>query len=72
MLVLKLWNYIRGYVIIRVEGLTLEKFINMCTVRNIYLWDVKRIGNTTLEAKLGVRGFKDLRKIVKKLGCKVS
>jgi len=72
LLVLKLWNYIRGYVIIRVEGLTLEKFINMCTVRNIYLWDVKRIGNTTLEAKLGVRGFKDLRKIVKKLGCKVS
>ncbi|HZK58149.1 MAG TPA: sporulation protein YqfD [Clostridia bacterium] len=69
---LKLWNYMRGYVIIRVEGLTLEKFINMCTARNIYLWDVKRIGNTTLEAKLGIKGFRDLRKIVRKLGCKVS
>lgn len=72
MLVLKLWNYIRGYVVIRVQGLTLEKFINMCTVRNIYLWDVKRVGNTVLEAKIGIKGFKDLRKIVKKLGCKVS
>lgn len=72
MLILRLWNYIRGYVIIRVQGLALERFINMCTVRDIYLWDVKRIDNTTLEAKISIRGFKDLRRIVKKLGCRVS
>ncbi len=62
----------RGYVIIRVQGLTLERFINMCMVGNIYLWDVKRIDNTTLETKISIKGFKELRKIVRKIGCKVS
>ncbi|HZJ76496.1 MAG TPA: sporulation protein YqfD [Oscillospiraceae bacterium] len=69
---LKLWNYMRGYVTIRVQGLTLERFINMCMVGNIYLWDVKRIDNTTLETKISIKGFKELRKIVRKIGCKVS
>ncbi|HZJ76079.1 MAG TPA: sporulation protein YqfD [Oscillospiraceae bacterium] len=72
MLVLKLWNYMRGYVTIRVQGLTLERFINMCMIGDIYLWDVKRIDNTTLEAKIGIKGFEELGEIIKKLGCKVS
>ena len=72
MLVLRLWNYMRGYVIIRVQGLTLERFINICMARDIYLWDVKRIDNTTLETKISIKGFKDLKKIVRKIGCKVS
>ena len=62
----------RGYVTIRVQGLTLERFINMCMTGDIYLWDVKRIDNTTLETKISIKGFKDLRKIVRKVGCKVS
>ncbi|MBU5675674.1 sporulation protein YqfD [Alkaliphilus sp. MSJ-5] len=72
MLVLKLWNYMRGYVIVKVEGLALERFINMCIARGIYLWDIKRINYTTLEAKIGIQGFKELRKIVKRAGCRVS
>ncbi|SET41338.1 similar to stage IV sporulation protein [Natronincola peptidivorans] len=71
MLILKLWNYIRGYVIIRIEGLALEKFINMCIARNIYLWDITRINYTTLEAKVGIRGFKAIRKLTRRAGCKV-
>lgn len=72
MLVLKLWNYFRGYVIIKVEGLALERFINICISKEIYLWDIKRIDHTTLEAKLSIQGFKSLRKIVRKTGCRVS
>ncbi len=71
MLVLKLWNYMRGYVVINIEGLTLERFINMCTARNIYLWDVKRIDNITLEAKIGIKGFRELKDISKRLDCKI-
>ena len=62
----------RGYVIVKVEGLALERFINMCIARGIYLWDIKRINYTTLEAKIGIQGFKELRKIVKRAGCRVS
>lgn len=71
MLILKLWNYLRGYVIIKIEGLALEKFINMCIVRDIYLWDIKRINYTTLEAKIGIKSFKNTCKVARKVGCKI-
>ncbi|ABR49174.1 putative stage IV sporulation YqfD [Alkaliphilus metalliredigens QYMF] len=72
MLILNLWNYFRGYVIIKVEGLSLEKFINLCIVREIYLWDIKRTNYTTVEMKVGIKAFKELRKIVRRTGCRVS
>ncbi|AOY77555.1 sporulation protein YqfD [Clostridium formicaceticum] len=71
MLILKLWNYLRGYVIIKIEGLALERFINMCIAREIYLWDIQRINYTTLEAKIGIKAFKTLRKLARRAGCKV-
>ena len=71
MLVLNIWNYLRGYVIIRVEGLALERFINRCIAKGIHLWDIKRINYTTLEVKVGIKGYKTLRKITRRLGCKV-
>ncbi|KXG75874.1 sporulation protein YqfD [Thermotalea metallivorans] len=72
MLIVKLWNFLRGYVVIRIEGLTLEKFINYAIARGIYLWDIVRIDYTTLEAKVGLSGYKELRHIVKRAGCKVK
>ncbi|WP_176461795.1 sporulation protein YqfD [Anaeromicrobium sediminis] len=72
MLVLKLWNYFRGYVLIKIEGLSLEKFINYAIARGIFLWDIKRIDYTTMEAKVGLRAYKELRHVVKKAGCRVK
>ncbi|QUH26904.1 sporulation protein YqfD [Serpentinicella alkaliphila] len=71
MLVVSLWNYFRGYVIIRIEGLALEKFINICIAEQIFLWDINRINYTTLEAKVSLKGFKAIRKIIRKAGCRV-
>ena len=70
MLVIRLWNYFRGYVIIRIEGLTLEKFINLSIAKGLYLWDIQRIDYTTLEAKIGIKGFKSLKDIVRRVGCR--
>ena len=72
MQVIKIWNYLRGYVIIKVEGLTLERFLNLAATRDIYLWDIKRIGYTLLEMKVSIEGFKALKEVVKKAGCKVE
>ncbi|WIV10692.1 sporulation protein YqfD [Proteiniborus sp. MB09-C3] len=72
MLVIRIWNYFRGYVIIKIEGLTLEKFINLAISKNIILWDIIRIDYTTLKAKVSVAGFKELRDVVQKVGCRVS
>ncbi|NLJ99542.1 MAG: sporulation protein YqfD, partial [Tissierellia bacterium] len=72
MQIIRLWNYLRGYVIIKVEGLTLERFLNLAATRDIYLWDIKRIGYTLLEMKVSIEGFKALKEVVKKAGCKVE
>lgn len=61
----------RGYVIIRIEGLYLEKFINYCIEREIYLWNIRRLNYTTLEAYVGIKGFKSLRRVARRAGCKV-
>lgn len=72
MLAIKIWNYLKGYVIIKVEGLTLERLLNLAATYNIYLWDVKRHSNIVLEMKTTTTGFKELKKIVKKVGCRIE
>ncbi|WP_353096078.1 sporulation protein YqfD [Tissierella praeacuta] len=72
MLAIKIWNYFRGYVIIRVEGLTLERLLNLAANYNIYLWDIKRHSNIVIEMKATTKGFKELREIVKKVGCRIE
>ena len=71
MLILKLWNYFRGYVIITIEGYFLEKFINICIHRQIYLWDIKRHGSRKMTLKISIKGFKLLRPIALKTKCRV-
>lgn len=69
---IKTWNYLRGYVIIKVEGLTLERFLNLAADKDIYLWDIKRTDYTLLEMKVSAKGFKELKEVVKKVGCRVE
>lgn len=70
--IIKIWNYLNGYVIIKIEGLTLERFLNLAATKDIYLWDIKRIDYTLLEMKVSIEGFRELRDIVKKIGCHIE
>lgn len=71
MLLIRLWNYIRGYVIILVEGYFLERFINICTYRQLFLWDIKRRSDFEMTLKISIKGFKTLRPISRKAQCRV-
>lgn len=71
MLIWRLWNYILGYVIIVVEGYFLEKFINICTHRQLRLWNVKWNSASKLTMKISIRDFKMLRPVAKKSRCRV-
>lgn len=71
MLIWRLWNLINGYVIIIVEGYFLEKFINICTHRNIKLWNVKWQKNSRVSIRLSIDDFKQLKPVVRKTKCKV-
>lgn len=72
MLILRLWNYIRGYVIILVEGYFPEKFINVCINRGVYLWDVRREKSCVIILKTGMKAFARLRPIAKKTRCRIK
>ncbi|NMB34214.1 MAG: sporulation protein YqfD [Clostridium sp.] len=71
MLLFRLWNYLRGYVIIEVEGYFLEKFVNICTRRQLLLTDIKRRKNSRMTLTMSIKGFKMIRPIAKKTGCRV-
>jgi len=71
MFILKLWNYIRGYVIILVEGYFPERFINICISRGIFLWEITREKNCIMKMKVGIDAFRKIRPIARKTGCRV-
>lgn len=71
LILLNLWNFIRGYVIINVKGYFVEKFINLCANKGIYLWDIRRKMPHSMVLKVSVNGFKALRGIAKKTRCNI-
>lgn len=72
MLAIKIWNYLKGYVIIRIRGLSLERLLNLALANDIYLWNVNRISNTEIEAIVSIKGYKSLESIVSKVGCRID
>lgn len=71
MFLIKLFNILKGYVIIVVSGLFTERFMNLCSRRGICLWNIKRAEKNNITACVDVSDFKKLRPIVKKSNCKV-
>ena len=65
-------NYIFGYLNIEIEGYYIERFINTCISKNIFLWGIKRSRATILQANIGAEDFKEGIKIAKKHGCRVK
>ncbi|NLN14924.1 MAG: sporulation protein YqfD [Tissierellia bacterium] len=72
MLAIKIWNYIKGYVIIRIKGLTLERLLNLALSKDIYLRNVNRLDSSTLEGTVSLEGYRALEEIVQKLGCEME
>lgn len=68
---IKLADYIKGYVSIKISGLFPERFINLCAKNKIPLNNIKRKTKNEITADLSVSNFKKLRKITKTTGCKV-
>ena len=67
-----LLNYILGYVRITVEGYYIERFINICRNNKIIIWNLKRDKSVQLNLNIGIKDFKEIKKIAKKTKCKVK
>lgn len=70
---LKIWlSYIIGYVNIKVEGYFLERFINICISKKIFLWNIKRKKSSLLYANVSISDYKKLKDIAKKTKSRVK
>jgi len=68
----KFISYLTGYVEILIKGAQLEKIINLAMSSGLFLWDVRRLGPEVAQARIRAHGFKRMRGIAKKSGCKVE
>lgn len=67
----KILRYIRGYVMVKVQGYSTERFLNLCSHHQIYIWGLKPKGDT-YELYMTLQGFHKLRPLARKTHTKVT
>ena len=65
-------NHILGYVKIKVESVFIERFINICISKRIFIWDIQREKSSIMYANIGIKDFKRLKNVAKRTKSKVS
>lgn len=55
-------SYIRGYYIITVEGIGIERFLNHLIKNNIRVYNVKRVSNSKIELNIEKRDMRDFKR----------
>lgn len=68
---LHLIQYLKGYVHIRVWGYSPERFMNLCSNHDIFLWNIVKCGDYYTMC-ISINGFRRLKSIVKKTGTRVA
>lgn len=72
MLIKVLIRIILGYVNIVLEGYYIERFINICISKNIFLWNIKREKSTLMYSNVGIKDFRKLKQVTKTTRCKIK
>ncbi len=66
-MIIKLVRWFQGYLLVRLKGISTERFINLCSNRYIYLWDLKSNGDD-YEFQIKLKDYYKLKPIAKKTG----
>lgn len=64
-------RYMKGYVKLRVNGYSPERFLNMCRYHNIYIWGLTPTQNA-YEMYVSLKGFYRLKPIIRKTHTRVN
>ena len=67
-----LLSYITGYVSIKVESFFLERFMNICISKKIFLWNTKREKSTILYTNISIRDYKRLKEVARKTQSRIK
>ena len=72
MYIKRLLGYISGYICISVEGYYIERFINICMNKKIFLWNMNRERDTILKCRIYIHDFSKIRNIAKQTQCRIK
>ena len=64
-------KYLKGYLRIKVWGFSPERFMNLCSNKEILLWDITRDGEIYY-MNISLKSFYQLRSIARKTGTRVA
>lgn len=67
----KIRKCLAGYLKVRLSGNQAERFMNLCSYREINLWDVKVV-EESYEMKIALRDFWKIKPMIRKTGTKVK
>ncbi len=63
---------IKGIVEVEIQGFFTERFINLCRINNIKIWNIKNIVSGIVRFTIAIKDFKKLKSIARKTKCKVK
>lgn len=69
---LNLRKKVNGFVKFQIEGYFTERFINLCLQQKMMVWDVRRLKDGRVIAKIVPEEFKYLRQIAKTTNCRIK
>lgn len=72
---MKLYDKVKnlgGIVTVEIQGFFTERFINLCKINNIKIWDIRNVVNGIIRFKMNISEFKKLKNVAKKTKCKVK
>ncbi len=64
-------HYLRGFLVLELEGAYLERFINLCVRRGIYLWHIKKVDGEKARIHVSIPGFFRMREAARKTKTRV-
>lgn len=68
----RIMEYMSGYLCIVIEGYYIEKFINICSTKQINLWNIKKENSIKMFACIKIEDFRRIKSICRKTKCKVK
>ncbi len=66
-----IFNFFKGFISIEITGFSVTRFLNLCSNKNIFLWDIKYCGSKVF-CKTYIKNFYSMHIIAKKTGCKIK
>ncbi len=63
----KLMNWLHGYLIVRIRGSAPERFINLCSNKKIFIWNLNRI-DEDYQFLISIKNYRKLQPVSRKTG----